>query len=314
MLLPTHLSKASVDKKIELEGATVCCRFVFWPIGSSVQLSETPITLALLLDPPPSRRRRLRRNSFRTSRPEGSFRKIFNSFLVQTTEEIEISVVDGIGRSSNYSTIEVSFPFWTGRSRAPSIQRLEQELRAVDVEEEEPEVGRGLGFCPNHVSILVEVAPGSDQFHEGIGTSTVEQLDQCLIRSTTRISTPSLVCTRKPTKISLTESPRQDGRNKLRRRRRHRWVPSNTDITPVKPNTDTNSGTVTQKPRIGSYKLNPSLSYPSNTTEGSKQSTSKHPKAAPNEASQQEESNATTLTSIGAVYRRQSKKIRFGEQ
>ncbi|KZV46236.1 hypothetical protein F511_08679 [Dorcoceras hygrometricum] len=50
-------------------------------------------------------------------------------------------------------------------------------------------------------------------------------------------------------------------------------IPSNTSLTPSKPNTDTNSGTVTQKPRIGSYKLNPSLSYPSNTTEGSKQST-----------------------------------------
>ncbi|KZV58310.1 hypothetical protein F511_19925 [Dorcoceras hygrometricum] len=33
-------------------------------------------------------------------------------------------------------------------------------------------------------------------------------------------------------------------------------------------------------------------------------------KQYPNEASQQEESNATTLTSIGAVYRRKSKKIR----
>ncbi|KZV39424.1 Qa-SNARE, Tlg2/Syntaxin16-family [Dorcoceras hygrometricum] len=32
------------------------------------------------------------------------------------------------------------------------------------------------------------------------------------------------------------------------------------------------------------------------------------------EASQQEESSATTLTSIEAVYRRQSEKIRFGEQ
>ncbi|KZV39007.1 alpha-glucan water dikinase, chloroplastic-like [Dorcoceras hygrometricum] len=37
---------------------------------------------------------------------------------------------------------------------------------------------------------------------------------------------------------------------------------------------------------------------------------SKRPKAAPKEASQQEESNATTLTSIGAIYRRKSKKIR----
>ncbi|KZV20854.1 hypothetical protein F511_40202 [Dorcoceras hygrometricum] len=37
---------------------------------------------------------------------------------------------------------------------------------------------------------------------------------------------------------------------------------------------------------------------------------SKRPKAAPNEACQQKESNATTLTSIGAIYRRQSEKIR----
>ncbi|KZV37601.1 protease Do-like 5, chloroplastic [Dorcoceras hygrometricum] len=37
---------------------------------------------------------------------------------------------------------------------------------------------------------------------------------------------------------------------------------------------------------------------------------SKRLKAISNEASQQEESNATTLTSIGAVYHRQSKKIR----
>ncbi|KZV24622.1 G-type lectin S-receptor-like serine/threonine-protein kinase [Dorcoceras hygrometricum] len=36
----------------------------------------------------------------------------------------------------------------------------------------------------------------------------------------------------------------------------------------------------------------------------------KLPKTAPNEASQQEESSANTLTSIGAVYRRQSEKIR----
>ncbi|KZV37081.1 intraflagellar transport protein 140 [Dorcoceras hygrometricum] len=59
-------------------------------------------------------------------------------------------------------------------------------------------------------------APGSDQFHEDIGTSTVERLDRRLIRSTTRISTPPPVCTRKPTKISWTESPRRDGRNKFR--------------------------------------------------------------------------------------------------
>ncbi|KZV22413.1 hypothetical protein F511_22818 [Dorcoceras hygrometricum] len=70
----------------------------------------------------------------------------------------------------------------------------------------------------------------------------------------------------------------------------------------------------------------PALSYPSNTTEGSKRSTrlqkgdvfaihlhllpSFH-KLVPNEASQQEESSATTLTSVGAVYRRQSEKIRL---
>ncbi|KZV28706.1 Calcineurin-like metallo-phosphoesterase superfamily protein isoform 1 [Dorcoceras hygrometricum] len=40
----------------------------------------------------------------------------------------------------------------------------------------------------------------------------------------------------------------------------------------------------------------------------------KRPKEVSNEASQQEESNATTLTSIGGVYRRQSEKIRFDEQ
>ncbi|KZV23023.1 hypothetical protein F511_15882 [Dorcoceras hygrometricum] len=55
-------------------------------------------------------------------------------------------------------------------------------------------------------------APDSDQFHKGIGTSTVEQL-RPPIRSTTRISIPSLVCIRKPTKVSRTESPRRDGQN-----------------------------------------------------------------------------------------------------
>ncbi|KZV16359.1 hypothetical protein F511_12249 [Dorcoceras hygrometricum] len=40
------------------------------------------------------------------------------------------------------------------------------------------------------------------------------------------------------------------------------------------------------------------------------QASRKLPKVVPNEASQQEESSATTLTSIGAVYRRQSKNIR----
>ncbi|KZV18652.1 hypothetical protein F511_18143 [Dorcoceras hygrometricum] len=36
----------------------------------------------------------------------------------------------------------------------------------------------------------------------------------------------------------------------------HKAVPSNTDLTPAKPNTDTSSGTVAQKLRIGSYELN----------------------------------------------------------
>ncbi|KZV48153.1 hypothetical protein F511_23954 [Dorcoceras hygrometricum] len=128
-------------------------------------------------------------------------------------------------------------------------------------------------------------------------------------------------------------------------------VPSNTDLTPAKPNTNTISGTVTQKPRIGSYKLNqicPTLltqqkalnkaqgrifdAYPTSYLNGRRNPTlmltnyrremsshtspasHKHPKAVPNEASQQEESSATTLTSIEAVYRQQSEKIRFGEQ
>ncbi|KZV50003.1 hypothetical protein F511_21857 [Dorcoceras hygrometricum] len=36
----------------------------------------------------------------------------------------------------------------------------------------------------------------------------------------------------------------------------HKTVPSNTDLTPAKPNTDTSSRTVAQKLRIGSYELN----------------------------------------------------------
>ncbi|KZV36014.1 protein NETWORKED 1A-like [Dorcoceras hygrometricum] len=66
---------------------------------------------------------------------------------------------------------------------------------------------------------LDHLASGPDQFHERIGTSTIEWMDRRLIRSTTRISTPSPVCTRKPMKISQTESPRRDGRNKFRCRR-----------------------------------------------------------------------------------------------
>ncbi|KZV49473.1 protein tipD [Dorcoceras hygrometricum] len=131
----------------------------------------------------------------------------------------------------------------------------------------------------------------------------------------------------------------------------HKAVPSNIDVTPAKPNTDTNSGTIAQKLRIWSYKLNqicPTLLTQQKALRKSQgriltltqQATSmadkirrlcKHTregrclrtplqlhaslqKAAPNEASQQEESSATTHTSVGAIYRRQSKKIRFGEQ
>ncbi|KZV40212.1 hypothetical protein F511_27598 [Dorcoceras hygrometricum] len=61
-------------------------------------------------------------------------------------------------------------------------------------------------------STQLMTAPGSDQFHEGIGTSMDERLDRYLIWSTTRISTPSPVCTRKPTKLSRTESPLRDDR------------------------------------------------------------------------------------------------------
>ncbi|KZV34365.1 hypothetical protein F511_36135 [Dorcoceras hygrometricum] len=127
--------------------------------------------------------------------------------------------------------------------------------------------------------------------------------------------------------------------------------PSNTDLTPAKPNINTNSGTVTQKPRIGSYELNqicptlltqqkalneaqgrifntyqtsylndrqnPTLMLTEYTREMSlhtSPASRKPPEAVPNEASQQEESSATTLTSIGAIYRRKSEKIWFGEQ
>ncbi|KZV46087.1 hypothetical protein F511_27123 [Dorcoceras hygrometricum] len=63
-------------------------------------------------------------------------------------------------------------------------------------------------------------APGSDQFHEGIDPSTVERLDQRLIRSMTRISTTLLVCTRKPTKVLRKEYPCRDDRNNFQRWRR----------------------------------------------------------------------------------------------
>ncbi|KZV58136.1 protein IQ-DOMAIN 1-like [Dorcoceras hygrometricum] len=120
------------------------------------------------------------------------------------------------------------------------------------------------------------------------------------------------------------------------------------DLTPSKPIINTSLGTVTQKPRIGSYELNqicPTFltqqkalskaqgrifnTYPRSYLNGRRNPTlmltdytremslhtspasSKRPKAVSNEASQQEESNTTTLTSIGAFYHRQSKKIRI---
>ncbi|KZV49493.1 hypothetical protein F511_30107 [Dorcoceras hygrometricum] len=77
------------------------------------------------------------------------------------------------------------------------------------------------GYRPAHATPC-RYAPSSDQFHEEIGTSTVDRLDRRLIPSMIRISTPSPVCTRKPTKFSQTESPRRDGGNKFRRRHRRR--------------------------------------------------------------------------------------------
>ncbi|KZV53146.1 hypothetical protein F511_16481 [Dorcoceras hygrometricum] len=50
-------------------------------------------------------------------------------------------------------------------------------------------------------------------------------------------------------------------------------VPRNTDLTPAKPNTDTSSETVAQKLTNWELRAQPSLFYPSNTTEGSKRST-----------------------------------------
>ncbi|KZV46720.1 hypothetical protein F511_13745 [Dorcoceras hygrometricum] len=109
----------------------------------------------------------------------------------------------------------------------------------------------------------------------------------------------------------------------------------------------TTQGPKHRKATAGSYKLNQRYPTPSNSAESSNQhkTGSEHlPQQArtepdtyanrlqgkcrrtthqlqeevrkqyQNEASQQEESNDTTLTSIGAVYRRQSKKIRFDEQ
>ncbi|KZV40779.1 hypothetical protein F511_25261 [Dorcoceras hygrometricum] len=49
------------------------------------------------------------------------------------------------------------------------------------------------------------------------GKLTLQRLNSygLLIRSTIGISIPSPVCTRKPTKVSWTESPRRNGRNKF---------------------------------------------------------------------------------------------------
>ncbi|KZV57999.1 hypothetical protein F511_44359 [Dorcoceras hygrometricum] len=106
--------------------------------------------------------------------------------------------------------------------------------------------------------------------------------------------------------------------------------PSNTDLTPAKPITNNYSRTETQKSNSWELRNRPALYYPSNSTESSKQTQgwttegrclrtpqqlqANVQKQYPNEASQQEESNATTLTSIGDIYRRQSKKIRINRQ
>ncbi|KZV23044.1 hypothetical protein F511_25058 [Dorcoceras hygrometricum] len=92
----------------------------------------------------------------------------------------------------------------------------------------------------------------------------------------------------------------------------HKADPSNTDHTSVKTNTDTSSGTVAQKLRIGSYELNQICP----TLLEQQKALNKHKlqQAVPNEASWQEEFSASTLTSTRTFYRRQSEKIRLGEQ
>ncbi|KZV50578.1 hypothetical protein F511_25300 [Dorcoceras hygrometricum] len=120
--------------------------------------------------------------------------------------------------------------------------------------------------------------------------------------------------------------------------------PSNADPPPAKPTQATAQGPKHRKATVGSYELNQRYPIPSNSTESSKQhkAGSEHlsqqartepdayanrlhkgrclrtphqlqanvRKLYPNEASQQEESNDTTLTSIGVVYHWQLKKIR----
>ncbi|KZV58398.1 hypothetical protein F511_28277 [Dorcoceras hygrometricum] len=81
--------------------------------------------------------------------------------------------------------------------------------------------------------------------------------------------------------------------------------PSNADPPPAKPTQATTQGPKHRKATTGSYELNQRYPTPYNSTESSKKS---------KQGSQQEESNATTLTSIGALYHRKSKKIRFEEQ
>ncbi|KZV30035.1 hypothetical protein F511_19261 [Dorcoceras hygrometricum] len=99
-------------------------------------------------------------------------------------------------------------------------------------------------------------------------------------------------------------------------------VPSNTDLTPAKPNTNTSYGTALNNAQgrntyPTSYlngRRNPTLmliDYRREMSSHTSPASRNHPKAASSEASQQEESSATTLTSIGAIYHRQSEKIRF---
>ncbi|KZV49638.1 hypothetical protein F511_08959 [Dorcoceras hygrometricum] len=122
--------------------------------------------------------------------------------------------------------------------------------------------------------------------------------------------------------------------------------PRNGDPPPAKPTQATTQGPKHRKATAGSYELNQRYPTPSNSAESSKQhkTGSEHlpqqarseirrfqttegrclrtphqlqanvRKVVPNEASQQEESNATTLALVGAIYHRQSKKIGFGEQ
>ncbi|KZV44408.1 hypothetical protein F511_19003 [Dorcoceras hygrometricum] len=118
--------------------------------------------------------------------------------------------------------------------------------------------------------------------------------------------------------------------------------PRNVYPPPAKPTQANNQGQKHRKATAGSYELNQRYPTSSNSAESSKQhetgsehlpqqartemltdytremsshtspSSSKRPKSISSEASQQEESHATTLTSIGVVYRRQSKKISVG--